>query len=91
MNKYSVHGEYTISFDVDVIAESESDAEIIAEGINFWEAMNNSICVDPIDDGDEPTLNADGCIDNVTVELLEENIEVDDDDEDDDDADDEED
>lgn len=26
MNKYKVHGEYTISFDVDIIAEDEEDA-----------------------------------------------------------------
>lgn len=83
MNKYSVHGEYTISFDCEIIAESESDAESIAEGINIWESATNGIFADPIDDGDGPTLNADGIIEVTNVELLEEDV-LDDDEEEDD-------
>lgn len=74
MNKYKVHGEYTISFDVEVIAESEDDAENIADGINFWESTTNCICADPLEDGDEPSLNADGIVEVTEIELIEEDI-----------------
>ncbi len=77
-NKYHVTGTYTISFDVDVIAENEDEAEAMAEDIYFWEAANNGIYADPIDD-EEVQLNADGMVDNVNVELVEENVETDDD------------
>lgn len=73
MNKYKVHGEYTISFDVDIIAEDEEDAISKAEDIKFSETINNCIMSESVD-GEEPTLNADGMIDNVTAELIEKNI-----------------
>ena len=72
MNKYKVHGEYTISFDVDIIAEDEEDAISKAEDIEFSETINNCIMSESRY-GEEPTLNADGMIDNVTAELIETN------------------
>lgn len=74
MNRYTVSGEYTISFDAEILAESEDEAIEIAEGLNFWESANGGIFVD--EDGTENiSLNADGMIDNVLAECLEENIE----------------
>jgi len=73
MNKYNVHGEYTISFDVEIIAENEEDAISMAEDINFSETSNNCIMAYPIDE-EEPTLNADGMIENVTAELIAEDV-----------------
>lgn len=69
MNKYKVHGEYTISFDVEVVAESEEEAISIAEDINITETCNNCIMADPIEDK-EVTLNADGMIENVTADYI---------------------
>lgn len=77
-NKYHVTGTYTISFDVDVIAENEDEAEEMARDIYFWESANNGIFADPIED-EEVSLNADGMVDDVDVELVEENVETDDD------------
>lgn len=69
MNKYIVHGEYTLSFDVEVLAESEEDAIQIGEDLYFWESSNNGIFCD----GDVE-LNADGMVDNVSAKLKEEDV-----------------
>lgn len=70
MNKYRVHGEYTISFDVEVVAESEEEAISLAENINITETCNNNcIMADPIE-YEEVTLNADGMIENVTADYI---------------------
>jgi len=73
MNKYKVHGEYTISFDVDIIAEDELNAISKAEDLNFSETCNNCIMVDPIGD-EEIQLNADGMVENITADLVQENV-----------------
>ena len=81
-NRYQVSGEYTISFDAEIIAESEDEAIQIAEDLYFWESANGGIFVD--EDGTESiSLNADGMIDNVVAECLEEDIEDEEEDEED--------
>ena len=80
-NKYHVTGTYTISFDVDIIAEDEDEAIDMANDIYFQEAANNGIYADPIED-EEVQLNADGIIDDVNAELIEENVETDEDEDD---------
>lgn len=85
MNRYKVSGEYTISFDVEVLAESEEEAIEKAEDIDFWESANNGIFADDLEE-ETVSLNADGMVDNVVAECLEENVETDDDDDWDDEA-----
>lgn len=68
MNKYKVTGLYTISFEMEVEANSREEAEEIGMDLDIKTEWNgNSVFVD---DG-EAYLNADGTIFGVEVELLE--------------------
>ncbi len=70
MNKYRVHGEYTISFDVEVVAESEEEAISLAENINITETCNNNCIMADSIEYKEVTLNVDGMIENVTADYI---------------------
>ena len=79
MNKYTVSGTYTISFTTSVVAETEEDAESKALCIDFWESANGGIFADSSESYQcDVELSADGCVENVEVELEEENVEVED-------------
>lgn len=78
MNKYTVRGDYTISFETEVYAESETEAIEKADDINFWESCNNGIFADY--EGDQNViLNANSWVDNVEAELIEENVSIEED------------
>lgn len=68
MNKYKVRGLYTISFEMEVEANSREEAEEMGMDLDIKTEWNgNSVFVDY----DEAELNADGTIFGVEVELLE--------------------
>lgn len=67
MAKYKVTGFYTISFEMEVEADSREEAEEMGYDLNIEEEWNGqSVFTD-----DDATLNADGTIFDVEVELLE--------------------
>lgn len=67
MNMYRVTGLYTISFEMEIEAESREDAEEKGYELDIrTEWTGNSVFVD---DGDA-TLSADGTIFDVDVELI---------------------
>jgi hypothetical protein len=68
MNTYKVKGLYTISFEMEVEAESREEAEEMGMELDIKTEWNgNSVFVDY----GEAELNADGTIFGVEVELLE--------------------
>ena len=80
MKKYKVRGMYTISFEVEIEAESKYDAIAEGEDLYITESIDNCIfCTDP-----EVQLYADGMITDVEAEYIGE-ADEDDDEEDDDD------
>ena len=67
MNTYKVRGLYTISFEMEVEAESREEAEEMGLSLNIqteWDG--NSVFVDP----GEAELSADGMAFDVEVELI---------------------
>ena len=67
MAKYKVTGCYTISFEMEVEADSREEAEELGYNLNIEEEWNGqSVFTD-----DDATLNADGTIFDVEAELLE--------------------
>ena len=80
MKKYKVRGLYTISFEVEIEAESKDDAIADCEDLYITESIDNYIfCTDP-----EVQLYADGMITDVEAEYIGK-ADEDDDEEDDDD------
>ena len=66
MNKYKVTGVYTISFEMEVEAESREEAEEMGYNLNIQTEWNgNSVFCD------EAELNADGYPRDIEVELIE--------------------
>ena len=66
MNKYKVTGLYTISFEMEVEAESREEAEEMGYDLNIQTEWNgNSVFCD------EAELNADGYPRDIEVELIE--------------------
>ena len=66
MNKYKVTGLYTISFEMEVEAESREEAEQMGYDLNIQTEWNgNSVFCD------EAELNADGYPRDIEVELIE--------------------
>lgn len=67
MNTYKVKGLYTISFEMEVEADSREEAEEKGYELNIQTEWNgNSVFVDY----GEAELNADGTVFNVEVELI---------------------
>jgi hypothetical protein len=67
MKKYKVTGCYTISFEMEVEADSREEAEEMGYNLNIEEEWNGQ----SVFTEDDATLNADGTIFDVEVELLE--------------------
>ena len=68
MNKYKVRGLYTISFEMEVEAESREEAEEMGYALDIDTEWNgNSVFT-----RDDAELNADGTVFDVEVELIEE-------------------
>ena len=68
MNKYKVRGLYTISFEMEVEAESREEAEEMGYNINIQTEWNgNSVFTN-----DDAELCADGMPRDIEVELIEE-------------------
>ena len=68
MNKYRVRGLYTISFEMEVEAESREEAEEMGYALDIDTEWNgNSVFT-----RDDAELNADGTVFDVEVELIEE-------------------
>lgn len=68
MNKYKVRGFYTISFEMEVEAESREEAEEMGYALDIDTEWNgNSVFT-----RDDAELNADGTVFDVKVELIEE-------------------
>ena len=66
MNKYKVRGLYTISFEMEVEAESREEAEEMGYELDIDTEWNgNSVFT-----RDDAELNADGTVFNVEVELI---------------------
>lgn len=66
MNTYKVTGLYTISFEMEVEAESREEAEVMGYDLNIQTEWNgNSVFCD------EAELNADGEPRDIEVELIE--------------------
>ena len=82
LNKYRVTSTYTISVDVDVYAENESDAIDIAQdyydrGYGMEEYMNNTVGID----NDDFQVHADGEMDfgyQPYIETIETNVPLED-------------
>lgn len=75
MNKYKVTGLYTISFEMEVEANSREEAEEMGMELDIKTEWNgNSVFVDY----GEAELNADGTVFDVEVELIEGEEEEDD-------------
>ena len=69
MNKYKVRGLYTISFEMEVEAESREEAEEMGYNIDIQTEWNgNSVFTN-----DDAELCADGMPRDIEVELIEEN------------------
>ena len=67
MNTYKVTGLYTISFEMEVEAESREEAEEMGYALDIQtEWSGNSVFVDP----GEAELSADGMVFDVEVELI---------------------
>lgn len=65
MNTYKVRGLYTISFEMEVEAESRDEAEQMGYDLNIKTEWNgNSVFCD------EAELEADGCPRDIEVELI---------------------
>ena len=75
MNKYIVRGLYTISFEMEVEAESREEAEEIGSSIDIDTEWNGS----SVFTNDDAQLNADGIPFNIEVELIEGDEEEDED------------
>lgn len=68
MNKYKVRGLYTISFEMEVEADSREEAEEMGYALDIDTEWNgNSVFT-----RDDAELNADGTVFDVEVELIEE-------------------
>lgn len=68
MNKYKVTGFYTISFEMEVEAESREEAEQMGYDLDIQTEWNgNSVFVDY----GKAELNADGTVFDVETELIE--------------------
>ena len=68
MNKYRVRGLYTISFEMEVEADSREEAEEMGYALNIDTEWNgNSVFTN-----DDAELCADGTVFNIEVELIEE-------------------
>lgn len=68
MNTYKVRGLYTISFEMEVEAESREEAEQMGYALDINTEWNgNSVFT-----RDDAELNADGTVFDVEVELIEE-------------------
>ena len=68
MNKYKVRGLYTISFEMEVEANSREEAEEMGYALDIDTEWNgNSVFT-----RDDAELNADGTVFDVEVELIEE-------------------
>ena len=80
MNKYRVRGQYTISFEMEVEADSREEAEDMGYDLNIMTEWNgNSVFVDY----GEAELNADGDVFDVEVELIDTDIDEDEDEDED--------
>ena len=67
MNTYKVRGCYTISFEMEVEADSREEAEAMGYDLNIQTEWNgNSVFVDDYN----TELNADGTVFDVEVELI---------------------
>jgi hypothetical protein len=74
MNTYKVRGLYTISFEMDVEAESREEAEEMGYNLDIQTEWNgNSVFT-----RDDAELNADGTVFDVEVELIDGEEEEDD-------------
>jgi hypothetical protein len=74
MNTYKVRGLYTISFEMDVEAESREEAEEMGYNLDIHTEWNgNSVFT-----RDDAELNADGTVFDVEVELIDGEEEEDD-------------
>ena len=74
MNKYKVRGLYTISFEMEVEANSREEAEEIGYSLDIDTEWNgNSVFT-----RDDAALNADGTVFDVNVELIDGEEEEDD-------------
>ena len=67
MNKYIVRGLYTISFEMEVEAESREEAEEMGYSIDIDTEWNGS----SVFTNDDAALSADGTPRDITVELIE--------------------
>lgn len=68
MNKYKARGLYTISFEMEVEADSREEAEEMGYALDIDTEWNgNSVFT-----RDDAELNADGTVFDVEVELIEE-------------------
>ena len=66
MNTYKVRGSYTISFEMEVEAESREEAEEMGYDLDIYTEWNgNSVFV-----RDDAELSADGTVFGVEVELI---------------------
>lgn len=68
MNKYRVRGLYTISFEMEVEAESREEAEQMGYALDINTEWNGQ----SVFTRDDAELNADGTVFDVEVELIEE-------------------
>ena len=66
MNKYKVRGLYTISFEMEVEAESREEAEEMGYAIDIDTEWNGS----SVFTNDDATLSADGTPRDIEVELI---------------------
>lgn len=66
MNKYKVRGFYTISFEMEVEADSREEAEEMGYAIDIDTEWNGS----SVFTNDDAQLNADGMPFNIEVELI---------------------
>lgn len=75
MNKYLVKGYYTISFEMEVEAESREEAEDMGHDLYLHTEWNGTSV---FTDDDNVSLEADGEPRDIEVELIEEGIDEDD-------------
>lgn len=68
MNKYRVRGLYTISFEMEVEADSREEAEEMGYALDINTEWNGQ----SVFTRDDAELNADGTVFDVEVELIEE-------------------
>ena len=75
MNKYMVRGLYTISFEMEVEAESKEEAEEMGYDLYLHTEWNGTSV---FTDDDNVSLEADGEPRDIEVELIEEGVDEDD-------------